>query len=427
LFSTPKAGLVRYITCKIPSPRLLESEKLHLLLVSARPVDPLLQRLPGTEKATISAALVDSLRADSIQVNVLPRADRFKTTWDLLNEWLINNKGENAPHIFHFDGHGGYGKLCKCGTLNRAVADHCWLCDCTLISNAEGFLAFEKTDSGTEWISAHKLSNLLSGAGVRLAVLSACKSAVMSGKSVFNGMAPALIQARIPAVVAMQYSIAAEAAEKFIKAFYQSLSNGDSLVSAINQARAGLFVDQTAWYRPVLYLRTDESNPDGKLLSGDRRNISGETPNTGSKKGISSGYPPDLLSSGVFIENSNVNVGEDMFGGNKTNINYYSGHASFQGQIDNRNDIVFELQRLCEALNEMAEREEIEEDEAILASAQIEVAINKAKKPEADPVKIIHYLKLAKEIIEEATARTEASAELLTALTKAIEVIRQFT
>lgn len=273
LFQSPSAGLVRYITCSLPSPKLLEAERLRLLLISARPVDAMLQQLPGTEKDVISDAQANSLREDSIQVDFLRKAGPQKSTWDLLNEWLINHRGENAPHIFHFDGHGGYGKLCQCGVLNRATSERCWLSDHHLDDAPQGYLAFEKTDHSPDWISARKLANLLNGAGVRLAVLSACKSAVMSGKSVFSGMAPALIQAGIPAMVAMQFSIAADSAERFIKAFYQSLSNGDSLVSAVNQARAGLIIDQTAWYRPVLYLRTDESNPDGRMLSGKREEI----------------------------------------------------------------------------------------------------------------------------------------------------------
>ena len=269
LFSNSKASLVRYITCNLPTPELLESKKLRLLLVSARPIDPLLQWLPGTEKAAIMSAQADSMRIGSIQADILPMADSKKSTWDILSEWLINHKGESAPHIFHFDGHGGFGKLCQnqnCGKLNRAIATQCAYCSQTLAGNEEGYLAFEKTDKGSDWISANKLANLLGGFGVRLAFLSACKSGVMGGKSVFNGMAAALIKAGIPGVVAMQFSIDDYAAQVFTKIFYQSLSNGDPLVVAISQARAHLFNDQTAWYRPVLYLRTDESNPNGKLL-----------------------------------------------------------------------------------------------------------------------------------------------------------------
>ncbi len=268
LFSTPIAGLVRYIACNLPFAALPQSDRLRLLLVSSRPVDDLLVKLPGDEKAAITSALSDSLRDESIRIDVLPKADRLKSTWEQLNEYLIKHKGDNAPHIFHFDGHGGFGRLCPaCKVLNRAAEPKCRKCGASLQGTAQGYLAFEDRSGCAEWINAQQLAVRLTGGGVRLACLSACKSAVMGGNSVFTGMAPALIQAGIPAVVAMQFSISVNASEKFIGTFYQCLSNGDTLVSAVSQARANMFIDPNAWYRPVLYLRTDDKNPDGSLIS----------------------------------------------------------------------------------------------------------------------------------------------------------------
>jgi hypothetical protein len=156
--------------------------------------------------------------------------------------------------------------------LNRSTSAACKYCGCTLDGKPEGHLAFANESNQLQWISGKTLGNLLKERGVRLAVLNACKSGVVGGEIVFSSVAAALIQAGIPGVVAMQYSIASEAALKFARTFYLSMGNGDSLVTAVSEARAGLFIDPKGrdWYRPVLYLRTDDSNPDGRLFLIDR-------------------------------------------------------------------------------------------------------------------------------------------------------------
>ena len=89
---------------------------------------------------------------------------------------------------------------------------------------------------------------------------------MVAGESVFSGMGPALIQAGVPAVVAMQFSVTTEVAKNFTRSFYLALAQYAPLTQAMSQARAALFADETAWYRPVLYLRTDAENPEGKLF-----------------------------------------------------------------------------------------------------------------------------------------------------------------
>jgi hypothetical protein len=66
----------------------------------------------------------------------------------------------------------------------------------------------------------------------------------------------------------MQFSVTAEAATRFTRSFYLSVGQRNPLTVAVGQARAALFADRTAWYRPVLYLRTDDDNPEGRLFSG---------------------------------------------------------------------------------------------------------------------------------------------------------------
>jgi hypothetical protein len=65
----------------------------------------------------------------------------------------------------------------------------------------------------------------------------------------------------------MQFSVTVEAAKNFTRSFYLALAQYAPVTKAMGLARAALFVDEMAWYRPVLYLRTDAKNPEGKLFA----------------------------------------------------------------------------------------------------------------------------------------------------------------
>jgi tetratricopeptide (TPR) repeat protein len=111
------------------------------------------------------------------------------------------------------------------------------------------------------------LQKLIPSGGVALVVLSACQSGMaVAGESVFNGTAQNLIGHRVPAVVAMQYSVSVEAATQFAEQFYRSVGQKDSLSVAVNQGREAMGADGNQWYRPVLYLRWRD-NQGGQLFA----------------------------------------------------------------------------------------------------------------------------------------------------------------
>ncbi len=272
-----RAALIRYIACGRPVPKLMTSNALNLLLVTSRPIsqptDPIqLPLLVDVESKAIEEGLAEPLKSGVIRLESLPPASPAKSTWDLLSDYLTTHAGPQAPHILHFDGHGGFGRRCSfapagCGLLNAASDTVCRGCERPLGDGPQGYLAFEGRNKRPHWVSAQQMSTLLSRTDVRLAVLTACKSAVMAGQSVFSGMGPSLIKEGVPAVVAMQYSVTVEAAKSFTRSFYLALAQYAPLTQAMSQARAALFADETAWYRPVLYLRTDAKNPEGKLFA----------------------------------------------------------------------------------------------------------------------------------------------------------------
>jgi hypothetical protein len=261
LFKAKRAFLVRHVDFEGSVPQVKLTEALRVLYVAPRP-DVLpegYQRLPVLEKVHLEDL---NLRyPDHLALEHLP-ANAFGT----LHGYLMDHP-TNPPHIVHIDTHGGFGWLCEeCKTLNFPPAKRCSSCKKSRSSDQkdQGCLAFEADDGKLEWVSGARLSELLYRRGIPVLVLSACKSGLVAGSSTFNSVAGALVKQRIPAVVAMQFSVGVEQADKFVEFFYKALANRVPLTEAVAEARQALSDD--SWYRPVLYLRTDPDNYRGKVF-----------------------------------------------------------------------------------------------------------------------------------------------------------------
>jgi CHAT domain-containing protein len=102
---------------------------------------------------------------------------------------------------------------------------------------------------------------VLANSGTRLVFLSACQTGVAQGASIFNGIAPGLIEIGIPAVVAMQGSPPDKQSARFAGRFYASLAKGRRVPEAVNDGRRAIYrAKPVSWYMPVTYLRSaDES------------------------------------------------------------------------------------------------------------------------------------------------------------------------
>ncbi len=152
-----------------------------------------------------------------------------------------------GAEIFHFAGH---------GTFNRQVGD--------LPGTYTGSGALALYDQP---VDAEQLGVNLRGSGVRLAVLGGCETGRRDGVSVWSGVAPALVKAEIPAVVANQFPIRDDCAIAFGKHFYQALVGGMSIERAVAAGRLAAYnadKDGRDWGVPVLYLRA----ADGRLFGG---------------------------------------------------------------------------------------------------------------------------------------------------------------
>jgi len=152
-----------------------------------------------------------------------------------------------AAGVFHFAGHGDFTRRmgARPGTYTGV-----------------GYLAFDDKP-----VDAAQLGINLRGNGVRLAVLGGCHTGRRDGVSVWSGIAPALVKAEVPAVVANQYTILDKCAIAFTRHFYQGLVGGLPIERAVTAGRIAAYnADRSGrdWGVPVLYLRAG----NGQLFEG---------------------------------------------------------------------------------------------------------------------------------------------------------------
>lgn len=115
-------------------------------------------------------------------------------------------------------------------------------------------------DGSARLVGARALADACKGLpDLALVVLCACEGAALapSEKDPFLSMAPALLDAQVPAVVAMQYSISHRAAIELSKALYKSLADFDPVDVAVAEARLALAqIEETEYEWPSLVLMT---------------------------------------------------------------------------------------------------------------------------------------------------------------------------
>jgi formylglycine-generating enzyme required for sulfatase activity len=99
-------------------------------------------------------------------------------------------------------------------------------------------------------------------------VLNACSTAVTAEAKPFSGVATALVQAGIPAVVAMQTSVTDQAALQFSQVFYESIADGCPIDTSVAEGRKAIEFSAShtvEWAIPELFMRVG----DGLLFNFD--------------------------------------------------------------------------------------------------------------------------------------------------------------
>ena len=220
----PYVSLVRYVSLRVAPPELRQSKSLRILAVSASPIDQA-ELQWESELRVLREALAELHKEGLVEVIACEHAT---------HERLLEGLSDNTPDVVHFIGHAAYDEH-----------EH------------RGFLLLEDKDRRSAELGASDAAILLRRYNTNLVVLNACETA----SGAWAGLAPALVRARIPAVVAMQWPVRDWAAIRFSKYFYRALSRGKTIDECVAEGRVGAHVtvspNPNDWAAPVLFLRSN--------------------------------------------------------------------------------------------------------------------------------------------------------------------------
>jgi CHAT domain len=214
------ASIARYLPQPSPVPEFHTTLPLKVLLTAA-------QTPPASDIERELKLVQEALQGlgDKVHITVAPHLTANALRGFLREEF----------HIWHFVGHGGFDKTGKTAQL-----------------------LLEDANSEADPVSAMELNILLNRSGLRLVVLNACNSGKLAVEP-FRSIAPALIRAQIPAVVAQQFNVAAESTREFVSDFYRSLAAGLPIDACMSEGRKAVMnsdgLEQPSWGIPVLYTR----------------------------------------------------------------------------------------------------------------------------------------------------------------------------
>jgi hypothetical protein len=176
-------------------------------------------------------------------------------TLPALDEALRNN-----IHILHFIGHGIFnGKNAHLLLCNPAEPDR--------------IASVSDTDLASMFSRLLKNSDVADESKLRMVYLSSCETGSRSPADAFLGLAPQLVAAGVPAVLAMQDRIAVSTATEFSRVFYRELIADGQVDRAANAARSGVLSARLAGPAiPLLFLRLRNGQLLGKrgMIVGDK-------------------------------------------------------------------------------------------------------------------------------------------------------------
>lgn len=282
--------IVRYLELPEPVEPLAAPAPLQLLAVLASPGDRDALDVEG-EWTRMQDALKDLIAQNKIRLTRLQ-----PPTLDALRAQLR----KDDYHILHFIGHGDFDE-----------------------TNQQGILVFE-TDArqpqehgDARRVNEDTVAILLHDARqLRVVVLNACQGAQTSTKNPFAGTAPRLVQAGVPAVLAMQYAITDRAALDFSSEFYETLADSYPIDAAMNEARRAVFTNgnPVEWGTPVLFMRAE----DGVIFSQeDKMSNPGSTGSRNS--GVNISGTPNIQARDIIGGDKNVQ-GDDISASGDVNV-----------------------------------------------------------------------------------------------------------
>ncbi|MEU4447435.1 tetratricopeptide repeat protein [Actinosynnema sp. NPDC050801] len=239
----------------MPPPR----GSLNILVVTARPDGP---RDVGYR--TVSRPLLEAVRRSELSVTVdLVRPG----TWTALREHLraaSEEHGSGWYQLVHFDVHGTFTDYASLDSGRRAGRLLFASDKVAEFEGRRGFLSFETARDGEPvLVGASEVAALLAEHRVPMAVLNACQSAKQTASEA--ALAQQLVEAGVPTVVGMAYSVTVSAARAAMPVLYERLSRGVDPDLALRAMRRSLFderarqayfdqqVELEDWVLPVVF------------------------------------------------------------------------------------------------------------------------------------------------------------------------------
>jgi HEAT repeat protein len=256
----------RYTGLEIAAPAPIGVRPIRMLIAVANPADLINQGMAPIdvdhEIDALTSALNGLQRTGQLHVTLLPGKTSLSagirarleqagyvvrdgpTTLDTLMRELASAPGY---HILHFLGHGAFSRARETTVL--------------FFEDAGGFSDKRRdTEMMTHLSAINPLPHLI--------FLASCDSAKRDPQNAnpYVGLAPQLVQAGIPAIIAMQDTIAPLIARELSQDFYRHLLEYGSVDGALNHARLLLLEnDPQGWATPALFMRLE----DGQLFIAD--------------------------------------------------------------------------------------------------------------------------------------------------------------
>jgi hypothetical protein len=231
LGTNPNTVLARYLNLPLPQKRVRRREEpLHLLVIIANPSDQ--TRLDPDEWENIILQTLDvPIKQGQLTTQVVKRA-----TYKSIRKALL----QQEPDVIQFVGHGIY-------------------------KDGKGYLAMVDDKTGQTWkVDDEQFASMMQGFDSHLGLVSlaTCESAKSDSQQSFLGIAPKIVQLGVPAVVAMQYEVLIETAERFLENFYTSVAARKPVDWAVQLARNSIAIEMgfnnREFATPVLYMRAED-------------------------------------------------------------------------------------------------------------------------------------------------------------------------
>ncbi len=207
---------------------------LRILAVISAPQD--VATLDGAgEWQRIQSALATSIKERKVVVERL-----HKATLAALRDRLRDL--DQPIHCLHFIGHGLFDRQAQQGGL--------------LFEDEARQSVLVSSDLFAAHLSDHRPLSLV--------FLNACEAAAGGEANYFAGVAQALVQRNLPAVIAMQYAVSDGVSVELAGNFYDAVADGYPIDAALAEARKAVFGagNSLQWGTPVLFMRS----PDGQLF-----------------------------------------------------------------------------------------------------------------------------------------------------------------